>query len=181
MTTQSGRSGGVGTGRITLNPVNCPRVSTKQVEKEAEIAYCEIKREGKGMWWGKPIITKNHYIVLSQPEWFTIGETNYLAWLTLYTRRMDIYASVINTMRIYKLSICESLELITHENPEIVFSHDTPKYYPELYVRKPEDKPMDKYWWDHHNITPRIETINSILEEMQGNINNGIIPKYDKL
>lgn len=56
-------------GRRPLNPSNCPRISGKQVCKEAKCYGIEVKREGLGMWWYK----KNGL-------WYTLGQTNYLAF-----------------------------------------------------------------------------------------------------
>jgi hypothetical protein len=177
---QSGRSGGVGTGRTSLNPPKCPRVSSKQVEAEAKISYYEIKRDGKGMYWGKPIVNKEDWAEPKPSQWITIGQTNYLAWLFLYVARMDVYAKALKIIDEKQgVSICEALEEITDENPELVFSGELDKYYPEVFARKPVDiGDYGGYWWNHWNYQPRIKLLKDVLKEMQGNINNGVVPKY---
>jgi hypothetical protein len=72
MSIQSGRSGGVGTGRTSLNPPNCKKVTRQMVMNAANKINVEVRREGKGMWWFK-----------RKSEWMTLGQTNFLAWYTI--------------------------------------------------------------------------------------------------
>jgi len=87
MGVQSGRSGGVGTGRTPLNPQNCPRVTHKNVLKIANLLGVLVRREGKGMWFRRNP---------PQETWFTLGQTNYIAlsqlsseqeWMTIYQKQ----------------------------------------------------------------------------------------------
>jgi hypothetical protein len=68
---QSGRSGGIGTGRIALNPQNCQKVTRKMVLDAAQKRGIKIKREGQGMW--------SHFRELEN-TWYNLGQTNFLAW-----------------------------------------------------------------------------------------------------
>jgi hypothetical protein len=66
---QSGRSGGVGTGRIPLNPQGCKKVTRMMVLDAAKKIGKKLSRDGQGMWFYK----KNG-------EWWNLGQTNFLAW-----------------------------------------------------------------------------------------------------
>ena len=55
-------------GRTKLNPENCPRVTGRQVEELADTHGIQVKREAQGMWF-----------VFKQGQWYTLGQTNYLA------------------------------------------------------------------------------------------------------
>lgn len=70
MGTQSGRSGGIGTGRTPLNPPDCPRVTRKQVLDKATSIGLKIRRDGQGMWerWST-----------EEEQWYNLGQTNYIA------------------------------------------------------------------------------------------------------
>ena len=59
-------------GKRPLNPDNCLKISSKQVYERANHLGIKIKREGLGMWWYQ----KNDC-------WFTLGQTNYLAFMHL--------------------------------------------------------------------------------------------------
>lgn len=70
MGNQSGRSGGIGTGRKALNPPDCVKVTSQQVLDKATELGLSLKREGIGMWfvWEE-----------KKQQWYTLGQTNYLA------------------------------------------------------------------------------------------------------